>query len=156
MSTGVRTEWVEHARAVLDEAGHRKARARNALIDLLASQPCALSPMEIEDRLREGDQRVARASIYRILELLGEHGLVARLELGDGTTRYELIDPEGDHHHHLLCDSCGRVVPFGDRDLERAIERLARRLDFRTNDHEVVLHGACRACQSYDEPASRH
>lgn len=95
MSIGVRSEWVEHARAVLDQAGHRKARARNALIDLLAIQPCALSALEIEDRLREGDQRVARASIYRILELLSEHGLVACLELGDGTTRYELIDPGG-------------------------------------------------------------
>ena len=148
MSIGVRSEWVEHARAVLDQAGHRKARARNALIDLLAIQPCALSALEIEDRLREGDQRVARASIYRILELLGEHGLVARLELGDGTTRYELIDPGGEHHHHLMCDSCGRVVPFDDRELERAIERLARRLEFRTDDHEVVLHGACRDCQN--------
>ncbi|MGO9751563.1 MAG: Fur family transcriptional regulator [Solirubrobacteraceae bacterium] len=148
MSMGVRSEWVEHARAVLDQAGHRKARARSALIDLLANQPCALSALEIEDRLREGDQRVARASIYRILELLGEHGLVARLELGDGTTRYELIDPGGEHHHHLVCDECGRVVPFDDRDLERAIERLTRRLEFRADEHEVVLHGACSDCQN--------
>jgi Fur family ferric uptake transcriptional regulator len=148
MSTRVRSEWAEHARVVLDHAGHRKARARTALIDLLAGQSCALSALEIEDRLREGDQRVARASIYRILELLCEHGLVARLELGDGGTRYELIDPAGEHHHHLLCDSCGSVVPFHDRDLERAIEHLSRRLEFRTDDHEVVLHGACRGCQN--------
>jgi Fur family ferric uptake transcriptional regulator len=148
MSTRIRSEWADHARGVLDRAGHRKARARDALIDLLAGQPCALGALEIEDRLREGDQRVARASIYRILELLGEHGLIARLEFGDGTTRYELIDPGGEHHHHLLCDSCGRVVPFDDRDLEWAIERLSRRLEFRTDDHEVVLHGACRACQN--------
>jgi Fur family ferric uptake transcriptional regulator len=148
MSMGVRDQWTEHARGVLDQAGHRKARARDALIDLLAGQPCALSALEIDDRLREGNQRVARASIYRILELLGEHGLIARLELGDGTTRYELVDPGGEHHHHLLCDSCGRVVPFDDRDLERVIERLAGRLEFRTDDHEVVLHGECRACQN--------
>jgi Fur family transcriptional regulator, ferric uptake regulator len=148
MAQRIRSEWADYARGVLDRAGHQKGRARDALIDLLAGQSCALSALEIEDRLREGDQRVARASIYRILELLGEHGLVARLELGDGTTRYELIDPGGEHHHHLLCDSCGRVVPFDDRDLELAIDRLSRRLDFRTDDHEVVLHGACRACQN--------
>ena len=147
MSTRVRSEWADYARGVLDRAGHHKARARDALIELLAGETCALTALEIEDRLREDGQRVARASIYRILELLGEHGLVARLELGDGTTRYELIDPGGEHHHHLLCDSCGRVVPFDDRDLERAIEHLARRLEFRTDDHEVVLHGACSACQ---------
>jgi Fur family ferric uptake transcriptional regulator len=143
-----RSEWAEHARAVLDQAGHRKARARDAVIDLLAGQSCALGALEIEDRLREAERPVGRASIYRILELLGERSLITRLDLGDGTTRYELIDPGGDHHHHLLCDSCGRLVPFDDRDLERAIDRLARRLDFRTDDHEVVLHGACSACQS--------
>jgi Fur family ferric uptake transcriptional regulator len=149
MSVSTRScEWAVHARAVLDQAGHRKARARNALIDLLAEQPCALSALEIEDRLRESDDRVSRASVYRILELLGEYSLIARLELGDGSTRYELIDPAGDHHHHLLCDSCGRLVPFDDRDLERSIDRLARRLGFRAHDHEVVLHGACRACQT--------
>jgi Fur family ferric uptake transcriptional regulator len=146
-TTTNRSEWAEHARTVLDQAGHRKARARNVLIDLLAGQPCALSALEIEDRLRDADRPVARASIYRILDLLGERGLINRLELGDGTTRYELIDPAGDHHHHLLCDSCGRLVPFDDRELEHAIDRLARRLDFRTDDHEVVLHGACSACQ---------
>jgi Fur family transcriptional regulator, ferric uptake regulator len=147
-ATSQNSDWAAHARAVLDQAGHRKARARNALIDLLASQPCALSALEIEDCLREGGDRVSRASIYRILELLGERGLITRLELGDGTTRYEPIDPGGDHHHHLLCDSCGRVVPFDDGDLERSIDRLTRRLGFRADDHEVVLHGACRACQN--------
>jgi Fur family ferric uptake transcriptional regulator len=148
MPTSVQEEWAEHARAVLDQAGHRKARARDALIDLLAGESCALSALEIEDRLRDRDQRVARASIYRILELLVERSLVTRLELGEGQARYELIDPAGEHHHHLLCDGCGQLTPFDDRDLERAIDRLARRLQFRTDDHEVVLHGACSACQN--------
>jgi Fur family ferric uptake transcriptional regulator len=147
-ATSQNSGWAEHARAVLDQAGHRRARARNALIDLLASQPCALSALEIEDRLRASEDRVSRASIYRILELLGERGLITRLELGDGTARYEPIDPGGDHHHHLLCDSCGRLVPFDDRDLERSIDRLTRRLGFRAHDHEVVLHGACDTCQT--------
>jgi Fur family ferric uptake transcriptional regulator len=148
MASVPQSEWAEHARAVLDQAGHRRARARDSLIDLLAAQRCALSALEIEDRLRESERRVARASIYRILDLLSERELITRLELGDGTTRYEVIDPGGEHHHHLLCDSCGRLVPFDDRDLERSIDRLSRRLRFRAHDHEVVLHGACEACQN--------
>jgi Fur family ferric uptake transcriptional regulator len=133
---------------VLDQAGHKKGRARDAVIDLLANQQCALSALEIEDQLRGGDRRVARASIYRILELLGDRGLISRLELGNGTARYELVDPGGEHHHHLLCDSCGRLQPFDDPDLERSIDRLSRRLGFRAHDHEVVLHGDCIACQN--------
>jgi Fur family ferric uptake transcriptional regulator len=148
MSHAATSEWAEHARAVLDQAGHRKGGARNAIIDLLAEQTCALSALEIEDRLRQANRRVARASIYRILELLQERGLVARLELGENMTRYELIDPAGTHHHHLLCDSCGRLVPFDDRDLERSIDRLSRRLGFDTHEHEVILRGDCSTCCS--------
>jgi Fur family transcriptional regulator, ferric uptake regulator len=142
------SEWAEHARAVLNEAGHRSGGARNAIIDLLAEQSCALSAFEIEDHLRAGNRRVARASIYRVLDLLQERRLVGRLELGDASARYEIVDPGGAHHHHLLCDSCGNLVPFDDGDLERSIDRISRRLGFRTHDHEVVLRGACNACQS--------
>jgi len=141
-------EWAEHARVVLGQAGHRRGGARNAIIDLLASQPCALSAIEIEDHLRQGDRAVARASIYRILDLLQERGLVARLDMGEATARYELIDPAGSHHHHLLCDSCGRLVPFDDADLERAIDRVSRRTGLRMSGHEVVLRGECLDCQS--------
>jgi Fur family ferric uptake transcriptional regulator len=133
---------------VLDQAGHRRGGARNAIIDLLAGEPCALTALEIEDRLRAGERGVARASIYRILDLLCERGLVARLELGDSMTRYELVDPAGAHHHHLLCSSCGCLVPFDDGDLERSIDRVSRRLGFDTRDHEVILRGDCAACRS--------
>jgi Fur family ferric uptake transcriptional regulator len=147
MATTSASNWAEHARAVLDQAGHRKGGARNAIIDLLAEQSCALSVIEIEDRLRASKRSVARASIYRILDLLQDRGLVARLELGDAMTRYELVDPAGAHHHHLLCDSCGQLVPFDDGDLERSIDRLSRRLGFDTHEHEVILRGECSACQ---------
>jgi Fur family ferric uptake transcriptional regulator len=140
VSTISTSAWAEHARAVLNQAGHRRGGARNAIIDLLAEQPCALSAFAIEDHLR--------ASIYRILELLQERGLVARLELGDASARYEIVDPGGAHHHHLLCDSCGSLVPFDDGDLERSIDRVSRRLGFRAHDHEVILRGDCTACQA--------
>jgi Fur family ferric uptake transcriptional regulator len=142
------SEWVEHARAVLDQAGHHKGGAREAIIDLLSTQSCALSALEIEDQLRARERRVARASIYRILELLQERELVARVDLGGGMTRYELIDPAGAHHHHLLCDSCGSLVPFDDGDLERSIDRLSRRLGFSAHGHEVIVRGDCSACQA--------
>lgn len=147
MTTAGKSAWAQHARAVLDQAGHRRGGARDAIIDVLAGESCALSALEIEDRLRAGDRRVARASVYRVLDLLHAHGLVARLEVGDALTRYELVDPAGTHHHHLLCGSCGRLVPFDDGDLERSIDRLSRRLGFDTRDHEVILRGDCAACQ---------
>ena len=142
-------DWAVHARDVLRQAGHHKGAARDELIELLSRQDCALSALEIEDALRHnasGVRAVGRASVYRVLELLQEHGLVNRIDVGDGIARYELVDPAGHHHHHLLCEECGQLVPFHDRDLERSIERLSRRLGFRTDDHEVVLRGHCSRC----------
>ncbi len=138
--------WEEHTRTVLERAGHRHGGARAAVIDLLGAQPCALTAQEIEDALRAQGRSVGRASVYRVLELLVEHGAVGRLEVGQGIARYEAVDPGGEHHHHLVCRRCGDLVPFGDPGLERSIERLANRLGFRVDDHEVVLRGACARC----------
>ncbi len=73
-------------------------------------------------------------------------GLVQRLEVGQGTARYEPVDPDGEHHHHhLVCDHCGDILPFQDGALERALENLSRRFALEVGDHEVVLRGACGA-----------
>jgi len=145
------TDWGEHARAVIGRAGHHRGAARDRVIELLAAQQCALSAIEIEDALRRGrrgQRPVGRASIYRVLELLHTHDLVNRLDLGDGIARYEPTDPAGQHHHHhLVCDQCGKLVAFDDPALERSIEQLSDRLGFRTTDHEVTLRGDCPDCQ---------
>jgi Fur family ferric uptake transcriptional regulator len=143
------SQWADHARDVLQRSGHHKGAARERLIELLSHQDCALSAQEIEDALRSGtgDERpVGRASIYRALELLHDHELINRLDLGDGTARYELADPAGEHHHHLVCDRCGRLVAFDDPALEQAIDRVSERLGMRVNSHDVVLRGACADC----------
>jgi Fur family ferric uptake transcriptional regulator len=138
--------WTDHARSVLDRAGFRKGAARNAILDLLAAQPCALTAQEIEDELRHAERAVARASIYRVLDQLVAHKLVQRLEVGHGMARYETIEPTGEHHHHLVCERCGELIPFDDGRLERSIERVAERMGFRVDEHEIVLRGACRRC----------
>jgi Fur family transcriptional regulator, ferric uptake regulator len=140
-------QWADHARRVLGRSGHHRGAARERLIELLSTQRCALSAHEIEDALRGGERGVGRASIYRSLELLYDHELINRLDLGDGVARYEIADPAGEHHHHLVCDRCGRLVAFDDPALERAIDRVSARLGMRVNSHDVVLRGECEDCE---------
>ena len=137
--------WTEHVHETLARAGLKRGGARERVIDLLAAQPCALSAVEIEDALREQAQPTGRASIYRILELLVEHGLVERLEVGDGQARFERAQA-GDHHHHLVCEECGKLIAFDDPGLEKAIDSLCKRLGVRVEHHEVLLRGACGDC----------
>jgi Fur family ferric uptake transcriptional regulator len=142
------SSWTEHAGQRLTEAGFRRGGARQALLEVLDRQPCALSALELEELLRGGEGRaVGRASVYRILDELERLRLVTRVEVGHGIARYEPLRPDGHHHHHLVCDRCGDVAPFTDAELERTIHRLADRVDFDVADHEIVLHGACAGCR---------
>jgi Fur family ferric uptake transcriptional regulator len=115
------------------------------VLELLDRQACALSALQIEDELRSERRRVSRASIYRILEELERLHLVQRVETGQAMVRYERVFG-GEHHHHLVCDRCGLVMPFFDQGLERAISALSERVPLAVSEHEIVLHGACRQC----------
>ena len=141
-------DWAAYTRATLERTGHRSGGARDAVIDLLAGQDCCLSARQITDRLREDGSGVGIASVYRALDVLDGLGLVRRLDAGEGVVRYEPADPTGEHHHHVVCDICGRVTAFSDDSLERAIERLAGRLDYAIDGHDVVLRGECPRCRT--------
>lgn len=138
--------WTERALDRLADAGYRRGGARRELLELLGAQHCALSAIEIVDALAVGSRRVSRASVYRILEELEEIGVVQRVEVGAGVTRFEPLHHGRGHHHHLVCDQCGRLEPFTDEGLERAIKRLTDRVPLEVSEHEVVLHGACADC----------
>src|SRR5437660_7989020 len=104
--------WAENAQRVLAQHKHHTGAARQALLELLDSQTCALSAIEIEDALRATDRPVGRASIYRILDELERLQLIQKLQVGQAMARYEPIRTGDGHHHHLVCDSCGTVMPF--------------------------------------------
>lgn len=139
--------WADHALERLTSAGFRRGGARSAVIEVLAAEPCALSALDIDERLRRAGQRVGRASVYRALEQLTELDLVHKLDLGAETARYERSEPDGDHHHHMVCDRCGKVLPFEDPGLERAVTKVTGSAGFEVRDHEIVLHGACERCR---------
>jgi Fur family ferric uptake transcriptional regulator len=138
--------WADRAEAALAAAGRRRGGARRAVLELLGGQQCALTAQEIEDRLRGGKRRVSRASIYRVLDELERLRLVQRVETGQAMVRYERVCEHEEHHHHLVCDSCGVVIPFSDPALEREIARLSERVPLAVSEHEIVLRGECGDC----------
>ncbi|MHB1539416.1 MAG: Fur family transcriptional regulator [Solirubrobacteraceae bacterium] len=138
--------WEERAQATLTQSGRRRGGARRAIVALLGRERCALSAAEIEELLRDERSRVSRASIYRVLDELERLRLVQRVETGQAMVRYERVCDFEEHHHHLVCDSCGTVMPFSDPALERAIASVSERVPLAVSEHEIVLHGACEHC----------
>jgi Fur family transcriptional regulator, ferric uptake regulator len=144
--TPVRTTWAEYALAQLADAGYRRGGARNAVVEALAEHDCAVTALDLDDELRRRRPAVGRASVYRALEQLEQLGLVQRIEVCRGTAGYERVDPTGHHHHHAICRDCGRMVPFEDPRLERALEHVAGEMSFDVTEHDVVLRGICENC----------
>ena len=119
--------WAEHAFETLQE--RRPAPRRRPHRGGRGPRPPRLRGHRARARRRaapRGGSRVGRASVYRALEQLEQLGLVQRLEVSRGTAGYERVEPGGHHHHHAICRRCGRMVPFEDPALERAIDRLSK------------------------------
>jgi Fur family transcriptional regulator, ferric uptake regulator len=130
--------WSERASGRLNEAGFRAGAARRQVIELLEGEHCAVTALEIDRRLPS----VGRASVYRTLEQLEQLDLVHRVEVGGESAAYERNDP-GEHHHHMVCVRCGRLVPFEDVSLEQAIHRVGEGAEFEVISHDVLLRGVC-------------
>src|SRR6184192_2343966 len=124
------SSWSEATAAALRAGGHRSGGARSAVIELLGRQHCCLTAQEIFDQLRTEGRRVGTASVYRTLEQLTKDGLVQRIDIGAGTSRFEPIHADREHHHHLVCDDCGKVEAFADDELERALHRVEGRTGY--------------------------
>jgi Fur family ferric uptake transcriptional regulator len=139
--------WSEHAGEELRRAGFKSGGARRAVVDFLGRRDCCVSAQELHDGLRGEGRAVGIATVYRVLDQLAALRLVHRVELGEGVARFEAALPDGEHHHHLVCDDCGRVEPFSDPALERALSRVAGARGYDLDAHDVVLRGACADCR---------
>ena len=127
--------------------GQRYTPRRRALVELLAEvdQPSTI-PQLLEQR-----RDLAQSSVYRNLAVLERAGVVHRIVTTDEFARYELAEDLTEHHHHLICASCGDVTDFTvpdavEHDLEAALAKVARRTGFQVTDHRLDLVGTCSHC----------
>jgi len=139
--------WVDEAATTLRGAGYRPGAAGQLVLEHLAAQNCCVGAKEIHDDLRRHGRTVGLASVYRMLDALSEQSLVQRVDVGDGIVRYEPAR-RSDHHHHLVCENCGKVEPFEDHGLEQALEAVEQRSGYTVAGHEVVVRGECADCRS--------
>lgn len=140
-------DWAGVAEARLREHGHKASGPRSAVLESIGRQSCVVTAQDIVDDMRRRKQKAGIATVYRTLEVLADLKLVQRLDLGSESTRFEPAMPDGrHHHHHFVCRNCGDAIPFEDPALERAIERLGKRLAASVDEHDVILKGRCPGC----------
>ena len=131
----------------LRRAGQRYTPQRRRLIDILAR---AGDPLTIPEIIRR-HRGLPQSSVYRNLGDLEDVGVVRRISTDEDFGRYELTEDLTGHHHHLVCSSCGRTTDITlaaglERDLDTALDAVAREADFADVGHRLDLIGTCADC----------
>ena len=131
----------------LKRIDQRYTPGRRAIVDFLASHGHPVSISDIAAELPE----VPRSSAYRHLVDLQGAGVVRRIAAGDEFARFELAEDLTEHHHHLLCTGCGRVIdvtptPAFERTVDRVVAELAGQQGFHPTSHSLDIIGKCSLC----------
>ena len=131
----------------LKRIDQRYTPGRRAIVEFLASHGHPVSISDIAAELPE----VPRSSAYRHLVDLQSAGVVRRIAASDEFARFELAEDLTEHHHHLLCTICGRVIdvtptPAFERTVDRVVEELAAQQGFHPTSHALDIIGKCSSC----------
>ncbi len=129
----------------LTSAGVKPSANRLAVLAELAAEPDDATAQVIHRRLAGGDRPVGLATVYRALRTLSDAGVVDALPHGSTETCYRLCGL--DHHHHLVCKGCHRVVELRGCPAERWAEREAGKNGFVVTGHQLEVSGLCATCR---------
>jgi len=128
------------------DRGLKSTRQREVILEEFLGVGSHLSTEELYLRLRSKNPRIGYATVHRTLKLFAECGIAEQRHFGDGQARYEASDLD-EHHDHLICISCGKIVEFEDSRIEQLQEEVARQHGFSIERHRLELYGCCESCR---------
>jgi Fur family ferric uptake transcriptional regulator len=131
--------------AAITDAGYRLTLPRRAVAELVTGRTGHFTAAELLDEAKHRRLRLGRATLFRNLELFTELGALERLDLPTGEHAYVACEPE-QHHHHVVCRSCGRSVEVEDSGLQSVVSEIARRSGYSIDTHRLELFGTCAQC----------
>jgi Fur family ferric uptake transcriptional regulator len=127
-----RSEQIEQFKVFLTNQGLKYTRQRQAIAEVFFGSQAHLSLVDLLDLAKARQPSVGYATVYRTMKLLAESGLATEHKFAEGNVRYE-PSVAGEHHDHLICVTCGRIVEYEDEQIEKLQEDLARRHGFRSS-----------------------
>ena len=126
----------------LKDAGLKVTHPRTKILDILQSNPdMHLSADEIHNKLVDHNESIGLATVYRVLTQLEVAGLIQKNQFSDNQSSYEI---KKQHHDHLICTKCGKIIEFINNDLEALQEKISDKYQFRLDSHVMTLFGVCK------------
>ncbi|OGL48125.1 MAG: hypothetical protein A2161_02690 [Candidatus Schekmanbacteria bacterium RBG_13_48_7] len=136
---------IEIFRSFLRKKGLRFTPEREAIINQIYADESHFDVDEIYLKLRQRQLKISKASIYRLIPLLLECKLIRGSFTEDGHQHYEHLYGHN-HHDHLRCLGCGKIIEFMDKTIEKTQEKVGVQYGFTIIDHSMEIIGYCKRC----------
>ncbi len=145
----------------IQKKGLKRTSQRDLILDMFLRIEEHLSSEDLYRLVREKDPSIGQTTVYRTLKLLTEAGLAREVRFGDGITHYE-HNYKHQHHDHMICSECGRIIEFFSAELEALQDKIAARHRFQITHHLHRIMGVCADCRraikdpGKEEPGDTH
>ncbi|WP_052890107.1 Fur family transcriptional regulator [Thermogemmatispora carboxidivorans] len=140
----------EKIRAAFNEARQRRTAPLRLVEERLIELATAGADFTVDDlwqSLRRKEPRLGRATVYRLVEILVNAGLLDRIEFADGSHHYRICGER--HHHHLTCTQCHRVVEVDICLPAEQFKAIGQQTGFAIEGHSITLFGRCARCTAH-------
>lgn len=133
---------------LLQEHGLRLTKPRKIIVSEVRRRARPFTAEELYRELVATQPGIGRATVFRTLDVLAQLGVLDRVHLPDGCHSYVLGHGRDRHYHHLICSTCGVVVPFEGCTIEPLLLNLGESTEFEISGHMLEVFGVCRACRA--------
>ncbi len=140
-------QYEAHQKALarhLESNNLKRTKQREEILEVFLNAGGHLTGEDLYQLIRKRAPRIGYTTVYRTLKLFVEAGLAEEHHFDDGVTRYEI---EHEHHDHLVCTRCGKIIEFECRSIEATQTRIAGEHDFVILRHRHELYGHCSDCR---------
>jgi Fur family ferric uptake transcriptional regulator len=137
---------LETAAKYLRDHDFKLTNQRKKIIEAIFATHDHFTADDLHDMLKQRGESVSKATIYRSLSLLCDSGLVESRDFGRGQLYYEHVLGH-QHHDHLICMGCGKVLEFRNEEIEEIQRRIAKARGFTIEKHSLRVFGYCKACR---------
>lgn len=126
------------------ESGNKLTHARTVVLEALEGLEGHPTSADVVERVKELDESVGRASVFRALDLFTQLNIIRPTYVNTGTPHYVLM-PDG-HHHHIVCLNCNTMIEFDDCGLGGLERELEKRMGVKLVGHLLEFYGICESC----------
>jgi Fur family ferric uptake transcriptional regulator len=130
----------------IQKQGLKRTAQRDLILEVFLRTEAHLSSEDLYRLVQKDDPSIGHTTVYRTLKLLTEAGLAREVRFGDGRAHYE-HNYKHEHHDHMICSECGKVIEFFSAELEAIQDATAAKHKFQITQHLLRIIGICADCR---------